>query len=288
MPRRWTVAVTTLAAVALTACGSSQPFPGGSASGARVEVAAPVVFSSLRTTNAEHSARMSMRMEMTGLPTDDAFLVTGDGAMTLDGKKMDFTAKTRAAGHTITMSMRGIDGVFYMRMSGVPNAPDKWMKLDARDLGSTGTFGSTSDPGQFLDYLYGIADKIEEVGHENVRGADTTHYYAVIDLQRAVENEATPPDTHKRLRDEVAQMGIAVPPMPADIWIDDEGRLRKLQLIMDFSSMFGGPKVDGMPGITTTATIELYDFGVAVDVEHPPASEVIPLDRALLGSGMSA
>ena len=51
-----------------------------------------------------------------------------------------------------------------------------------------------------------------------------------------------------------------------DAWIDDEGLLRRIRI------PFGG--TDG-----PVEVIDLYDFGVPVDIEAPPADEVISEDE---------
>jgi hypothetical protein len=54
--------------------------------------------------------------------------------------------------------------------------------------------------------------------------------------------------------------------LPAQVWIDDQGRLRK----MDFSFHLqqNGQKAD------ISFSLELFDFGVQVNVQAPPASQV--------------
>jgi hypothetical protein len=280
--------------VVLAGCGTSEPFPYGSASrsGSRIEVAAPAVLDALAATNAEETARLAMRVEMTGIPGEDSFVMTADGLMTLDGEQLEMTAKVDAGDDSVEMAMRGISGVVYMKMSDVPGAPDGWMKIDASQFGAgAGTLGTASDPSEFLDYLYAVADSVQEVGREEVHGAQTTHYFALLDLTNMPDDDTVPPEVRDQLLEEIASLGFALPPIPADIWIDDDGRLRKMQLVMDFSDMLGGFGSlggDDMPNITMTMSMELSDFGVAVDVQPPPADEIIPFNEALLGSGVAA
>jgi hypothetical protein len=279
-----------LAAVTLAGCGSSEPFPYGSASGSRIEVAAPTVLQALATTNAQETARVAMTVEMTGIPGGEEFGMTADGVMSLDGTLLDIESHVEAAGESLEMSMRVVEGVLYARISGVPNAPDGWMKMNPADLGvgAADTLGTTSDPGQFLDYLYGVADSVQEVGREEVRGVDTTHYFASIDLTRAAESESVPPEVRDELLQQIASLGLALPPIPADVWVDDEGRVRKFEMLMDFGDFLGGFGGEGAPAMNIIVTVELYDFGVDADVEPPPADEIIPFDQALLGAGASA
>jgi hypothetical protein len=286
--RALTIAVVAAVSV-LAGCGASQPFPYGGASAPGVDVPGPAVLAAVKATNSEKSAKVAMRMEMDGLG-DQKFEMNADGVMSLDGKSIDITAKVDAADESFEMKMRGVGGAFYMNMSGVPGAPDGWMKLSTKDLGASAGpgLGTAGNPNQLLDYLYGVADTVKEVGHEDVRGVATTHYFAVLDLNRVLDDEAVPPPVRDRLRGEFGGLGIVMPMIPADIWVDDEGLVRKMQMVIDFSEMFGGFVGDDAPTIITTMTVELYDFGTPVHIEPPPPDEVIPFDEAVFGSSLAA
>jgi hypothetical protein len=285
MARTRTLSGVVTAAIVIAGCGASQPFPGGSASGSRIEVAAPAVLSALDETTAQESARMSMRAQMHGLPGDEEMLTTAEGVMTLDGAAFDLDGRVEAAGESYGMKMRLVDGAMYMRASGVPNAPDGWMKVPVPEVGLTpgSAFGSTADPTGVLDMLRGVSGTVQQVGIEEVRGAVTTHYFLLLDLAQAAESEDVPPEVRKELQDQLATLGIAMPAIPTDVWIDDDGRLRKMEMVMDFGDLMGGFLGEGdAPSMSMTMSVELYDFGVAVDVEPPPADEIVPLDEALL------
>ena len=55
--------------------------------------------------------------------------------------------------------------------------------------------------------------------------------------------------------------------MPMDFWIDAQGRLRAEQYSIDSAAYSG----------VLSTRIELYDFGVAVHVTPPPASQTSEL-----------
>ena len=55
------------------------------------------------------------------------------------------------------------------------------------------------------------------------------------------------------------------------MWVDDKGRVRKLHY--------------DVPGDAGSVTMELYDFGVAVDATPPPADQVADLGALLGRSG---
>jgi hypothetical protein len=59
--------------------------------------------------------------------------------------------------------------------------------------------------------------------------------------------------------------------VPVDVWIDDQDRVVKMQMSVQFPG-FGGTK-----GGSIEMTIEITEFGVPVDVPAPPAEEVVPI-----------
>jgi hypothetical protein len=71
--------------------------------------------------------------------------------------------------------------------------------------------------------------------------------------------------------------------MPADAWIDADGHVRRLRLLLDFGKMTG-PDV-GLDGVTMTETVELYDFGKPVTIEVPDPADVGTLDPSKLLGG---
>jgi hypothetical protein len=176
------------------------------------------------------------------------------------------------------MEIRTLGPVSYLKLNG-----GKWMKVDTGKLRSDGasSFGATSDPTQYLDFLNGVSDKVTNAGHETVRGIDTTHYMATIDLQRALDREGVDPSVHKELQAAFDQLGVDLPLIPADVWIDAEGRMRKLTMVLDFGSVLGAAgRVPGAGGESPlmTMTVELHDFGAPVHVQAPSADEIAPYD----------
>jgi hypothetical protein len=55
--------------------------------------------------------------------------------------------------------------------------------------------------------------------------------------------------------------------VPVEIWIDDESRLRRITIEQREHEEDANP--------ATTTTVELFDYGVEVDVQPPPSEELI-------------
>jgi hypothetical protein len=155
-----------------------------------------------------------------------------------------------------------------------------WLKIDAEgaakaagiDLSELEQFTS-DDPRTLLDFLKGASGEIETVGSEELRGVDTTHYRATIDLRNY--DRLVPPGQRKELRDMlgdlVRQAGLTE--MPFDVWLDDEGYVRKVELSFDASPA-------GVAGaLEASMVFELYDYGADVGIAPPPAADVVDMSK---------
>jgi hypothetical protein len=160
-----------------------------------------------------------------------------------------------------------------------------WIRFDLQALGEEAgldfdqlmQLGSQSDPSQALAYLRAASDDIQEVGSEEVRGVETTHYRMTVDLARVAA--AAPPAQREALQAQVDELieKSRIQNVPTDVWIDEDGLVRRQRLT--YENMAFAPGVHG----DMTMTMELFDFGVDVEVDPPPASQVVDLQELLKG-----
>ena len=179
---------------------------------------------------------------------------------------------------TMQMIMDGRHGlVMYMRSPLFKTiAADKWLKLDMAKLAkkqgvdlSSLMNANQADPSQTLRMLTASTDA-HPVGYDHVRGVFTTHYKLNIDLARlAKESE----ELRKAL--DMVRKVTGTTSYPAEAWIDDQGRVRRLKIDMSFNTAVGG-------AFTMSMTEELYAFGIKVNVRPPASSQVLDA-AALLG-----
>jgi len=169
--------------------------------------------------------------------------------------------------------------VMYMRFPAVAEqlpGGTSWVRMDLRSPGKAQGFDfsqleqlTSNDPRKILEYLRAVSGEIETVGAEELRGVETTHYRATVDLRRY--DTLVPPAKREELKtmlgEIVEQSGIG--DVPVDVWVDEFGLVRKLT--MAFSAT--------QPGTTESATVsmsfELYDYGKDVEIDVPPASDVV-------------
>jgi hypothetical protein len=157
-----------------------------------------------------------------------------------------------------------------------------WVKFDFEALGEeTGVnLGALSqlnqgDPSQMLRYLRGASSGVKEVGEEEVRGAETTQYHANVDLRKSVEQsiDEVPQELRSGVRASVERVIelTGTSKIPVDVWIDDDGRARRIAMEYDVSVPGGASKVH------LDLKMDFFEFGVEVDVEPPPAGEVVDI-----------
>jgi hypothetical protein len=230
------------------------------------------------------SSRVSMSATMTGVP-GGPFTFTGEGEFDRERGRMtmDMSELGEATGGAFAGELEMIldDLVMYMKFpeaitEQLPGGKS-WVRIDLRKAGKELGIDleelmqvQQSDPSQSLQYLRGASDDFEEVGEEEVRGVETTHYRGTIDLHKAVEQ--LPEDARESFERAIDLIGTN--DLPLDVWIDDDGMARRMKYEQPL------PSAGGEEG-AMELTMEFFDFGVDVDVEPPPADEVIDIQELI-------
>jgi len=141
-----------------------------------------------------------------------------------------------------------------------------WVKVDLNS--ANGLSQGQSDPCQGVDYLRGASDKVTRVGTEDVRGTPTTHYRTVADLNAAA---AKSPNGRAAIESTIKLLGSSTQPL--DVWVDAQGRVRRLRYTIDLARSKAATSTSDVPG-KVTSTLDLFDFGVPVQATIPPADQV--------------
>lgn len=245
-------AAATVLALALVGCGN------GSGTAERIDALTPqaALVAAVEQTQEVSSYRFDLTTTTT-VGGNVVEMIAGGVART-DGSAGETTVSMPASG--LELRQRMVDGVMYMEM---PQEPGVFYSLRLDDLMDTSLAGS-ADPTQGLEMLRGASDDITEVGRESIRGADVTHYRGTVDISEALEM------LKGALREQLEQvLATGGDGLPFDAWIDDDGRLRQLDQTMTLTM----PQLPGQ-SIDVTSRLEMYDFGVSVDVVAPPAGAV--------------
>jgi len=264
MPLRRTLALLCLAVspVALAGCdGDTLSF----------DPVASAATKTAKTGSARVAFQANMSMEGVGG-------VSFSGSGVFDGKSrsgalnmrfnMPQAAQTQVgANPTMNMIFDGSDGlVLYMRspMFDKQLPAGSWVKMDLEKLAKKQGIdmsqlmnANQADPSQALKMLM-ASSHARPMGKEWIRGVATTRYAFVIDFDQLVHD-------NKALQQFKSVTGTSS--IPAQAWVDAQGRVRRLNVQMSMGAQLGTP-------MTMTMTEDLYDFGVRTNIEPPSGSMV--------------
>ena len=247
----------------------------------RVEVSADALAAAAQTTREAESSRFTMDLT-SGSTSLGQYRFRGEGVTRFDGSAMAATFEILmppSSGEAVIepTEIRVVDGAMYVQGEALGAPEDQWLHMGPTS-GLTGAdpTGFGTDPSRTLEHLRSVGD-VETVGTETVREVATTHYRTSTPLGRLVEEQldelASEPALPEGWLEENADVEVGI-----EAWIADDGLVRRMRTAMELP---GPPMGAGASSITvsTEVVLELYDFGVAVDVEAPPADQVIEMDE---------
>ncbi|MFJ8107611.1 hypothetical protein [Streptomyces sp. NPDC096132] len=156
-------------------------------------------------------------------------------------------------------------GALFMKNRGAGVPDDKWVRVETATLsdGNLVTGGAT-DPFAAAEVLRG-ARTATFVGRTEVAGTAVRHYRGTADLAVAADDASA----GSRGALAAAAKGFATAHVPFDVYLDDDGRIRKVR--HRFSFVNGRQRQEAVAVASTTL---LYDFGTPVDVRLPAARDI--------------
>lgn len=235
--------------VLLAGCSAGEPEPTASPS-PPAPTAAELVRAAASQTDGQDSARYALTTATTVNGAEVVF--TGEGVYDWARDRGATTYETPVG--TVRQRRLGAD-LFLV----LPQQPTLFFKLKTADV-AVSPVGGTVDPTAQLHALAAVTEA-EVVGEEEVRGEPTTHYRGSYDVARALRGARGV--QRPALRSSLGA-AAALPTASYDVFLDEQGRLRRLAQTVDVPA--GGQTV------TVTTTLELYDFGLMVIVLDPPGA----------------
>jgi hypothetical protein len=270
------VAVLAALAIGLTGCTGDADGDGTSAARGETTSAAEVVQAANTKTLAARSATIDLQYKIvsSGTPMD----LTGTGVVDLAGGDTRLAMTMPGLGDT---ELRIVDHRMYLKLPAqfASLSPKPWVRLDDEGMATAGLGQLTQlNPADQLAYLKGVSQDVTTVGKESIDGTPTTHYRATLDLDKAAE--AMPAAARKNLAE--ARKTLSTGTLPADIWVDEQGMLRKFEVTLKLNP----PKAAAVPGapagpMTMLVSQRYSDLGKPVTVTAPPASQVTELSKVL-------
>lgn len=161
-------------------------------------------------------------------------------------------------------------GALFMKNRGAGVPADKWVRVETATLsdGNLVTGGAT-DPLAAAQVLRGTRTAAF-VGDTQVAGVAVRHFRGTADLALAAENAPAAGESALRAVLKAAAKGFATADVPFDVYLDDQGRVRKLRQRFSFASRQG----HGKKTVAVFSTTLLYAFGTQVSVTLPQAKDI--------------
>ncbi len=212
----------------------------------------------VRNTENAGGAELAFQMTFPAPGGGQPVVMTGSGVEDLAERRARIQMEVPGAGE---MEVIADELVMYIHFDALSQelGGKQWMKLDLEhayeslgiDLGGVGQLQQGTS--EQLRMIGEVSDGIVDEGREQVRGIETTHYSATVDLRKY------PDDDIEKVIELTGQSEI-----PFDVWIDDEERIRRMEWEQ---SVARGQE----PG---TIVAEYVRFGVPVDIDVPGDDEV--------------
>ncbi|MER5836771.1 hypothetical protein ABT116_39740 [Streptomyces sp. NPDC002130] len=265
-----------LAGTVLVGCGDDGDARGSSAktSAGAQEQGTQAVRSAYDRTAEEDTAKVKLKVRTSAQGTSQT--ADGQGAVDLDDGDSVMTLSVQGR----QIEQRVIDQVLYQKMpKGQAPGGKPWIKIDLGKVAAQQGAGdqSMSDPAQSAAYAKAITDKdVTKKGTATIDGVKTTHYRVSVDVAELPNGDT--------LRKQVG------PTLPMDVWLDDEGRMRRQQIDMTVKTQEATQRsssgASSAPEKVTVRTVmDFTDFGTEVEADEPPAGQVTDMTGKALEQG---
>ncbi|WP_030718326.1 hypothetical protein [Streptomyces sp. NRRL F-2580] len=154
-----------------------------------------------------------------------------------------------------------VPGALYMKNRGAGVPADKWVRVDTTALADGNLItGGATDPLVAAELLRG-AQEVTYVGETEVAGTKVRHYRGTTDIGRAAGSASA----EVRGALEAAAKGFSKDTVPFDVYLDEQGRLRKVRHRFTYVN-------NGV--IDVSSTTLLYGFGTPVNVVLPASGDI--------------
>lgn len=233
-------------------------------------------------TQSQPGSRSDFEATYTSPALAHPLLMSGRGVYNAVTGRSRATMTAPAATGTIEMDVVGDNRSIYMRSQPIAEEipPGKqWLGIQPwlGQTAETALAGNGDAQGQ-LEMLGSVGGDVNEVGSAEVRGVPTTEYQGNVDLGHFADSLRK--SGNEESAEEYERMAQLMPtPSTVYAWIDDNGLLRQMRLVMELPSPTPGTAV------TMDMRMEFFDFGITPEIDIPAPAEVFdvtPLVRARL------
>ncbi|MYS91018.1 MULTISPECIES: hypothetical protein [Streptomyces] len=262
-----------LAGTVLVGCGDGAR--DSAAGGSTREDGTRAVRSAYDRTAEEDTAKVRLQVRTSAQGASET--ANGQGAVDLDDGDSVMTLTVQGQ----RIEQRVVDQVLYQKMpNGQAPGGKPWIRIDLGKISAEQGAGdrSMSDPAQSAAYAKAITDKdVTKKGTAAIDGVETTHYGVSVDVAKLPGGDA--------LRRQVG------PTLPMDVWLDEEGRMRRQQIDMTLKAAPGSTERSSTDSssspqrVTVRTVMDFTDFGTEVEADAPPAGQVTDMTGKALEQG---
>jgi hypothetical protein len=269
------------AAALLAGCGSSS---GSSPSAQRPQAATLTRAAYVSSTAPGYRAIISLNESA---PSVGTITASGTGSFRLTPKhegSMSMQLKIPAAASSglgiLQMQAVFVPNVVYLKLPPqlarqVPGGKP-WLSINLTELGKAegipglgalaNSSSSLNNPAQYVSYLRATTDgTVRNLGRATINGVQTTHYHAVIDLNKLAN--VVPASSRASVQQLVATLkkrGTKTQ-LPIDAWIDSSQKIRRV--VITYSEPINGQKA------TITTRVDFVQYGPQPAPTVPPKGE---------------
>lgn len=247
--RRLSAVVLAAVLVLSAACGSDG---GGPDTSPLAKTVHAVANTTAKAGSAKTSVELAVKSEVKGSDPKSSTILS-EGEWDFEGDK----GRSSIGAASFQTEVVVVGGVLYTKSPQPPNPAKPWTKAPAKGGNRLGT----TDPEQALTFLRGASGVKEEKG-DAVRGETTKKYSFTINIDDAARQL---PEGDRQAFEKSVR-ALTKKDLPATVWVDAEGRMRRLRYSIVSTSDKGTT--------TITSTMEFFDFGAPVEVAAPPADQV--------------
>jgi hypothetical protein len=221
------------------------------------------------------------------VPSVGQITATGTGAFQLKPRHegsmvMRLSIPSAASSGLGTLQMQAVyvPGTIYMKLPPqlarrIPGGKP-WLLINLNQLGKAAgipglgslanSSSSLNNPAQYVDYLRATTDgTVRNLGQATINGVNTTHYHAVIDLNKLPN--VVPASSRASVRQLVAALkkrGTKTQ-LPIDAWIDSAQRIRRV--VITYTVPINGQQA------SLTTQVDFVQYGPQPAPTIPPASQ---------------
>jgi hypothetical protein len=240
------LAPTIVALLLLAGCGGDDDGGGGGGGDPLAALATAVE----KTADSESfRARFTMESDLEG----EQLTFEGEGTFSADSTRGRLRGTMNLGQGDLAFEAIAVDGTMYLKGDQIPvPAGKEWLELPDPPT-------STLSPSEFAKFLRD-SEGVKNVGTEQIRGEQATHFRGPLDLQKLAEESGS--EIGERLRNTPWAESVD---FIIDIWVAPDGLPSRIAADISMPDQTQG---------SLKVTSDVLEYDVEVDAEKPPASSV--------------